>query len=156
MSKKPIQALQIPSQQGASIYPEPFKALVAGRTKHKLGDYFGLSNFGVNLTELAPNSMSALAHHHSKQDEFIYMLEGEATLKLDDETHHLKAGDCMGFAKGKGIAHQLINTSNNIVRYLEIGDRTLGDSVVYPDDDIAAHFDEKEGWQFTHKDGSAY
>lgn len=58
----------------SSNYPEQFKALVAGRVKQRLGDA-GLKNFGVNLVKLAPGSRSALRHWHTRQDEFIYVLE---------------------------------------------------------------------------------
>ena len=68
---KPIQAKQIPAEAAQSLYPEPFKSMMNGRIKRKLGNHFGLSNFGVNLTELQPHAMSALKHCHSKQDSFI-------------------------------------------------------------------------------------
>ena len=63
-----------------SNYPEPFAARMAGREKRPLGDLFGLANFGVNLTTLAPGAVSSLRHMHFKQDEFIYILEGNPTL----------------------------------------------------------------------------
>lgn len=46
----------------ASIYPEPFASLTAGRDKRPLGDLFGLMNFGVTLTHLAPNATSLTKH----------------------------------------------------------------------------------------------
>jgi uncharacterized cupin superfamily protein len=46
------------------------------REKRPLGDLFGLTNFGVNLTRIRPGGESALLHCHSKQDEFVYLLEG--------------------------------------------------------------------------------
>ena len=54
-----------------SNYPEPFYSRMAGREKRPLGDLFGLKNFGVNLTRLAPGAESALLHRHSRQDEFV-------------------------------------------------------------------------------------
>jgi uncharacterized cupin superfamily protein len=90
---------------GKTIYPQPYAALVEGRLKRKLGEYFGLTNFGVNLTHLAPGAISALAHHHSKQDEFIFILEGTLTLVLGKEEFVLNPGDCYGFKAGTGIAH---------------------------------------------------
>jgi uncharacterized cupin superfamily protein len=67
----------------ASNYPEPFASRMAGRVKRPLGDLFGLGNFGVNLTTLAPGAVSSLRHAHSRQDEFVYILEGEPTLVTD-------------------------------------------------------------------------
>ena len=45
-----------------SNYPEPFFSRMKGRQKRPLGDLFGLVNFGVNLTRLAPGAESALRH----------------------------------------------------------------------------------------------
>lgn len=154
--KKPIRASDTEAPAGKSIYPEVFSAQVAGRTKRKLGDLFDLSNFGVNLTELAPGSVSALAHFHLRQDEFVYMLEGCATLILGDATYVLEAGDCCGFRAGVPIAHQIRNDSDSTVRYLEIGDRTEGDSAEFPNDDIKAVLQTNGQWKFTRKNGADF
>jgi uncharacterized cupin superfamily protein len=138
-----------------SIYPEPFASRMKGREKRQLGDIFGLANFGVNLTNLLPGAGSALRHAHAKQDEFIYILQGHPVLITDAGETPLSPGMCAGFKAGTGNAHQLVNTTAEVVCYLEIGDRSAGDSVVYPDDDIQAHIVEGS-WKFSHKDGSPY
>jgi uncharacterized cupin superfamily protein len=137
-------------------YPEPFASRMAGREKRPLGDVFRLSNFGVNLTRLAPGGASALRHAHSKQDEFVYILAGRPLLLTDRGETWLTPGMCAGFKAGSGNGHQLINRTNDDVLYLEIGDRTPGDAVLYPDDDIAAVLDKDGKWQFAHKDGTPY
>ena len=75
----PLRAMDLPARTG-TIYPPPYAAAMAGRAKRALGDQFGLSQFGVNLTVLAPGAASAERHWHEKEDEFVYMLEGEVTL----------------------------------------------------------------------------
>jgi uncharacterized cupin superfamily protein len=154
--QSPISAKSIPASMGKTIYPEPYAALVKGRLKRKLGEYFGLTNFGVNLTHLNPGAISALAHNHSKQDEFILILEGTPTLVLAQEEFVLHPGDCYGFKAGTGIAHQLVNRSEENVTYLEIGDRSCGDEVEYPNDDLKATQLPNGVWTVTHKDGRAY
>jgi len=154
--QSPIAAESIAAQLGKTIYPEPFASLVKGRQKRKLGEYFGLTNFGVNLTHLAPGAVSALAHSHSTQDEFILVLNGSPTLILGDTEFVLHPGDCYGFKAGTGIAHQLINRSDETVTYLEVGDRTAGDRVEYPNDDLKATQLPNGEWAVTHKDGRAY
>ncbi|MHB9116788.1 MAG: cupin domain-containing protein [Burkholderiales bacterium] len=79
-----INAAEASPRTKPSIYPEPFASRMAGREKRPLGDLFGLENFGVNLTRLAPNAVSALRHAHSKQDEFVYVLYGRPTLQTDE------------------------------------------------------------------------
>lgn len=161
MKQVPISAKSIPAAMGKTIYPEPYAALVKGRLKRKLGDFFGLTNFGINLTDLAPGAISALAHSHSQQDEFILVLEGTPTLLLGTEEYTLHPGDCYGLKAGMGIAHQLVNRSEENVTYLEIGDaqgtyRTAGDEVEYPNDDLKATQLSNGAWKLTHKDGSPY
>ncbi len=138
-----------------SNYPEPFAARMGGREKRALGDVFGLSNFGVNLTRLAPAAQSALRHAHSKQDEFVYILQGHPTLLTDAGATPLAPGMCAGFKAGSGNGHQLVNETSADVVYLEVGDRTPGDEGFYPDDDLKALMVEGK-WQFVHKDGSPY
>lgn len=156
MKRSPISAKSVPAPSGKTIYPEPYAALVAGRLKRKLGEFFGLTNFGVNLTHLAPGAMSALAHTHSKQDEFIFVLAGIPTLILGEEEFVLNPGECYGFKAGTAIAHQLVNRSQIEVTYLEIGDRTAGDEVEYPNDDLKATQLTDGVWMLTHKDGRPY
>lgn len=148
-------ALDMAPRTKPSNYPEPFFSRVAGREKRPLGDVFGLKNFGVNLTKLAPGGESALLHRHSKQDEMVYILEGEPVLVTDQGEVPLRPGMVAGFPAG-GVAHQLVNRTDRDVLYLEIGDRTPGDEGSYPVDDIKAALGPDGKWVFTHKDGRAY
>ena len=156
MSLKPIPAKSIPLPETNSFYPEPFAVLMEGRAKRKLGDHFSLSNFGINQTTLAPGAISALSHHHSKQDEFIYILAGTATLLYGENEYLMSPGDCMGFKAGAGVASQLVNHSSEPAVYLEVGDRTVGDAVEYPNEDLKAEQQPNGAWTFTHKDGRPY
>jgi uncharacterized cupin superfamily protein len=151
----PAIAADVPPDTKPSIYPQPFASRVAGRERRRLGDYFGLGNFGVNLTRLAPNAISALRHSHSRQDEFIYVLEGQPTLYTDDGQFRLAPGMCVGFPAAGGNANNLVNETSDEVVYLEIGDRTPDDAVAYPDDDIRAVL-VNGAWEFSHKDGTPY
>lgn len=157
-SKTPpaIVAAEAAPRTRATNYPEPFASRMAGREKRPLGDPFGLTNFGVNLTRLAPGAISALRHAHSRQDEFVYVLEGRPTLVSNAGKTQLAPGMCAGFKCGSEDAHHLINATESDVVYLEVGDRTSGDAATYPDDDIRAVLGADGKWQFTRKDGSPY
>lgn len=148
-------AAETPPKNKLSNYPEPFASRMVGRTKHPLGDLFGLTNFGVNLTRLAPKAISALRHAHTKQDEFVYILEGYPTLHTDEGRTLLSPGMCAGFKAGTGNGHHLINETTEEVVYLEIGDRSPGDEGYYPDEDIKALLIADE-WKFVHKDDMPY
>lgn len=150
-----VRATDVPARVRKSVYPEPFASRMQGREKRVLGDLFGLQNFGVNLTRLEPGGSSALRHAHALQDEFIYVLEGQPTLLTDAGATPMAPGMCAGFRAGTGDAHQLINETDQAAVYLEIGDRSPGDQVIYPDDDLRAE-SVNGAWVFLHKDGSPY
>jgi len=152
-------ALDIPPRDRPSTYPQAIQTLLgerlAGREKRALGDAFGLANFGVNLTRLAPGAVSALRHAHSRQDELVYILAGSPTLCTNEGSMRLAPGMCAGFRAGTGNASQLLNETGEDVLVLEIGDRSSGDEVTYPDDDLFATFVDGQ-WRFFHQDGTPY
>lgn len=150
-----IDAATAPPRTKPSNYPEPFASLVARRVKQPLGDLIGLRNFGVNRTRLPPGAISALHHRHSRQDEFIHVLEGTPTLCIGTEEVVLGPGMCAGFPAG-GAAHHLVNRSSEDAIFLEVGDRTAGDEGSYPNDDLAAVLDANGQWRFTHEDATPY
>ncbi|MDE2166159.1 MAG: cupin domain-containing protein [Alphaproteobacteria bacterium] len=159
MAAKPpvaVVAAEAAPNPKSSPYPEPFYSRVLGRQKRPLGDLFGLRNFGVNLTRLAPGAISALRHAHAAQDEFIYILEGEPVLVTDAGETPLKPGMCAGFRAGSGDAHHLVNRTTRNVVYLEVGDRSVPDEVTYPDDDIHATHDTAGKRVFRRKDGRPF
>lgn len=150
-----VVAVEVLPRQAKAIYPQPFAARVDGREKRVPGDLFGLKNFGVNLTRLAPTAVSALRHAHAKQDEYVYILQGHPTLHTDEGVTKLNPGMCAGFRSGTGNAHHLVNETAEDVVYLEIGDRTPGDAAVWPDDDLVVL--EIEGKKrMAHRDGRPY
>ena len=150
-----VEAAGMPPRAKASVYPEPFAARVAGREKRPLGDPFGLTTFGVNLTRLAPGAQSALLHRHTKQDEFVYVLSGTPTLVTEAGEQQLAPGMCVGFAAG-GAAHHLVNNADQDATILEVGDRTPGDGARYPDVDLVAEPDGEGGYRFSKRDGTPY
>jgi uncharacterized cupin superfamily protein len=76
--------------------------------------------------------MSALRHTHSREEELVYILEGEPILVTNEGEIQLRPGMCAGFKSGSGNAHHLINRTKREVVYLEIGERNAGDTVSYP------------------------
>lgn len=149
-------AADVTPRDKVTNYPEPFASRVAGRRKSALGERFGLQNFGVNLTRLAPGAASSVRHAHTRQDEFIYVLRGRPALYTNCGRTELSPGMCAGFAAGTGDAHHLVNESGEEVEYLEIGDRSAGDACTYPDDDLAVETSAVGVYRFTRKDGTAY
>ena len=136
----------------STIYPGEHAKFTEGRVKTALGNAAGLTQFGVNLTRLPPGSASALRHWHETEDEFVYILEGEATLCEEDGDTILRAGDCAGFKAGVANGHCLVNRSQQDVVYLEIGTRAATDRFHYTDVDMMGDKSES-GVRFTRKSG---
>lgn len=144
------------SPRTGSGYPEPFRSLVLPREKRALGDALGLTKVGVNLTTLLPGKQSALRHFHTREDEMVFVLEGEVVLRTDEGEQVLTAGMCAGFPAGAKDGHHFVNRSDRPARYLEISNRDPEDSAEYPDDDLAYHKAPDGSPRFTRKDGSAH
>jgi len=138
--------------KGGTGYPEPFRKLVEGRVRKRLGDAGGLTQFGVNLTRLAPGSASAHRHWHENEDEFVFVLEGEATLVEEDGETILRPGDAAAFKAGVANGHHLVNRGMTDVLFREIGTRAPRDRGVFPDIDLGFVKDEA-GPRFTRKSG---
>ena len=138
-----------------SGYPEPYRSRVLPREKRSLGDALGLRQFGVNLTTLAPGKESSMRHWHTREDEFVYVLEGELVLRTDTGEQLLRAGCCAGFPAGSGDGHQLVNRSNRPAVYLEVGSRDDADEVFYPDADLLYNPPGQPG-KYTRRDGTPY
>jgi uncharacterized cupin superfamily protein len=136
-------------------YPEHLRAAFATREKRVLGDPLGLTNFGVNLVHMPPGSESALRHWHTREDEFVIVIEGELTLLTNAGETILGPGMAAGFPAGKADGHCLVNRSGRDAVYLEVGDRRAGDEVTYPDVDLAAIWRDG-GRVYVHKDGRHY
>lgn len=145
----------VPVETGTN-YPAPFQSVVSGRSRQRVGNAAGLTNFGVNLTTLAPRSQSALGHWHAAQDEFVYVVQGELRLVTEDREQVLKAGEMAGFAAGVANGHHLVNRSDYPAIYLEVGDRTAPDRVNYPNQDLQYVLTDTGDRVFTRKDGCPY
>jgi uncharacterized cupin superfamily protein len=136
-------------------YPAAFAKGFEGRIKRALGDAGGLTQFGVNLTTLDPGAASAHRHWHAREDEFIYVLEGELVLVTDAGEETLRPGMAAAFPAGEANGHQLVNKGTSPATYLEIGTRSADEDVDYPDIDMRAR--KRDGKvSFLHKSGEPY
>lgn len=140
---------------GSNTYPEEFREAVRGRIKRRIGNIFGLNQFGVNHVILGPGSASAVRHWHEKEDEFIYVLEGELTLVTDEGETVVKAGEFAGFPAGVPNGHQVVNRSAADAAYLEVGSRMPDEKAHYPDDDLEVRREDGV-FRFYRKDGTPY
>ena len=138
-----------------TMYPAKYSEPCESREKKVLGNTFGLSQFGVNLTTLQPGVWSARRHWHAQEDEFVYVVEGELVLIDDEGEHVLTKGMCAGFPAGDENGHHLVNKSDLPAIYIEVGSRMPTETAYYPDDDLVAH-KTTDGFVFTDREGKKY
>src|SRR3984957_5419772 len=152
MPKIDIASLPVDTRTG---YPEPLNRVVIGRERKRLGNAVGLDQFGVNLTTLKPGAASALRHWHEKEDELVYVLEGEGGLIEDEGETAPKPGAPPGFKANPPNGHHLVNRTQRDAVYLEIGTRSKHETATYPDVDLVAVRDEA-GMRYTRKNGEPF
>lgn len=140
--------------QTGSGYPAPYKHAVAGRSRRRIGDAGGLTQYGVNICTLKPGSASAQRHWHKHEDEFVYVLSGEVVLIEDSGETALQAGDAAAFPAGAANGHHLVNRSNEDAVFLEVGTRSAVEDVEYTDPEIDLRAVKNDGvFRYLHKDG---
>jgi uncharacterized cupin superfamily protein len=154
-----IDVAGIPVVKG-SDYPAPFDQPCRARERKPLGLAAGLAQFGVNLLRLAPGAWSSQRHWHEREDEFVYVLEGELVLVTDAGEQVMREGDCAGFKAGVRDGHHLQNRSGRDAAFLVVGTRDDADWGEYPDIDMVftpgLYSGEGGGGGFAHKDGRPY
>jgi uncharacterized cupin superfamily protein len=132
---KKIDPAAAPGSSG-SDYPAPHDEPCKGRRSIWLGEAAGLTQFGVNLVTIEPGAWSSQRHWHAKEDEFVYVLEGELVLVTDAGEEIFRAGDSAGFKAGVSDGHCFQNRSNSVARLLAIGARDDEDWGEYSDIDM--------------------
>jgi uncharacterized cupin superfamily protein len=143
-------------ESNATTYPAPFRDLAARRWNRRLGRILGLTNFGVTITRIEPGGQSSCRHWHARQDEFVYVLSGEAILETDAGEHRLTVGMCAGFPAGLRNGHRFVNRGETDVILLVAGDNTPGETVHYPDVDMHLTVAPDGSYAYTRKDGTPF
>jgi uncharacterized cupin superfamily protein len=152
MPKIDIDKIQIDISTG---YPPPFNKAVEGRSRKRLGRAAGLDHFGVNICTLRPGAASSQRHWHEKEDELVYVLEGEVVLCEDDGETVLKAGDAAAWKAGVPNGHCLVNRSTLDAVLIEVGNRATAERAHYSDIDMMVERGEK-GAHYMKKNGEPY
>jgi uncharacterized cupin superfamily protein len=98
----------------------------------RIGTQVGLTKLGCSLHVVPAGKRAWPRHAHHEADELFYVLSGSGEYRFGEEIFPIRAGDFLGAPAGK-IAHQIINTGTDELRYLAIS--TVGgfDVVEYPD-----------------------
>ncbi len=145
---------QVPVKTG-SIYPEPYAAMMKGRSSLRLGDAGGLTQFGVNLVTLEPGALSSLRHWHLAEDEFVMVTAGECVMVQDDGETVMRPGDCAAFPAGSTDGHHFINRSDRPTQFLVVGTKAPREVATYSDVDLRVELEGGKA-RFTYRDGTEW
>jgi uncharacterized cupin superfamily protein len=149
---KKIDLAKAPRSAG-TLYPSPFDEPCRARRRIRVGDAAGLTQFGVNLCTLPPRAWSSQRHWHEKEDELIYVVEGEVILVSDEGEEILKPGNWAGFKAGDRNGHTFQNRSDKPAVIMEIGSRFKDDVAHYSDIDMKTVPGKN---YYAHRDGTPY
>jgi len=97
----------------------------------RLGAVIGLEKLGCSVYAVAPGKRAFPRHAHSTIEELFVVLQGSGTLRHEGRDHPIRQGDVIAAPTGK--AHQIVNTSDEELRYLAISTNESTDVVLYPD-----------------------
>jgi uncharacterized cupin superfamily protein len=99
--------------------------------RRSIGKAAGLRKIGVNLVRLPPGQRSSWPHAEEKEEEFVYVLEGEVDAWIDGVTHAMRPGDFAAFPAGTGICHCFINNGKHEALLLVGGEASKPDNRIY-------------------------
>jgi uncharacterized cupin superfamily protein len=106
-----------------------------GYRRKLLSSATGGEKLGCSLYEVPPGRRAWPYHYHLANEEAIYVLHGSGTLRIGEQEFPLSRGDYVALLVGKSGAHQIINTSDEPLRYLCFSTMVEPDVMVYPDSD---------------------
>lgn len=92
----------------------------------------GLARTGVNLIRVAPGARAFPRHRHHVEEEWVFVLEGTATVRIGDAEHRLAPGGFAAFAPG-GPAHCVENRGEAALLCLTGGESAAAEIVDFPD-----------------------
>ncbi len=107
---------------------------------HPLSRRAGMKRAHLNLARVPPGKESFIPHAHGLQEEFIYVLEGAATVVVGETRVAVGPGDFIGFPID-GVTHHLINTGARDLVYLMGGEDTPLEVTRFPSAGKLAIFD---------------
>jgi uncharacterized cupin superfamily protein len=127
---RPDCIIQVRDHEGEpepSYYDDPEKMKV----NVDLSTHFGLTRIGIHHQRLLPGHRTCYPHAESKEEEFVFLLEGECDAWIDGWLHRVTEGEAIAFPAGTGITHNFINNGTADARLMTIGQRGVADNQLY-------------------------
>lgn len=114
--------------------PDSVKEKYEGATMGFVGPIVGAQKLGYNVTVLPPGKRAFPLHNHHVNEEMFFILEGSGEVRIGADRYPIKKGDFIACPPGGSeLAHQIINTSFEELRYLAVSTKLSPEVAEYPD-----------------------
>ncbi len=119
----------------------------------RLGLQTGLDRVGASLWELFPGQAAYPYHFHLTEEEMLFILEGSVSLRTPDGWRELEDGEVVAFPRGEEGGHQLVNDTDDVVRFLSISNWASGPEICfYTDSDKVGVYQGREFGELYKRD----
>jgi uncharacterized cupin superfamily protein len=99
----------------------------------RLSRQAGCERLGLSLWEVPPGEAAYPYHHHFAEEEMLLVLDGRPSFRTPDGWRDLQEGEVVAFPRGEDGGHQLVNRTQEMVRFLSFSTSGEPDVVIYPD-----------------------
>jgi uncharacterized cupin superfamily protein len=99
----------------------------------RLGYQLGTERLGLSLWELPPGEAAYPYHYHLTEEEIVIVAAGRPSLRTPEGWRELEQGEVVVFKRGEEGGHQLVNRTDETVRFLAASTNGEPDIVFYPD-----------------------
>jgi uncharacterized cupin superfamily protein len=94
----------------------------------------GARKLGYNITAVPPGKRAFPFHNHRVNEELFFILEGRGEVRFGNERHAVRKGDFIACPPGgPEVAHQIINTGADELKYLAVSTLLHPEICDYPD-----------------------
>jgi uncharacterized cupin superfamily protein len=99
-----------------------------------ISNLIGGKQLGYNITAIPKGKRAFPFHNHQVNEEMFFVLAGHGEIRIGDGAFPIRAGDIIACpAGGKETAHQIINTSEEELRFLAVSTKLSPEIAEYPD-----------------------
>lgn len=121
-------------ERPAFFQPRGATAERFGSRMGAIGARIGARLLGYNITVVPPGKRAVPLHNHHANEEMFFILSGRGELRVGAERWSLRSGDFIANPPGgPELAHQIINTGDEELRYLAVSTMIYPEVVEYPD-----------------------
>jgi uncharacterized cupin superfamily protein len=102
-------------------------------TDAEVGFTIGARGLGYRVTTLPPGKRFCPLHTHSQEEELLFVLDGEPSVRTSTETIRCRKGDFVAFPVGETGTHQVLNESDAPATFMLLARTEFPEVCRYPE-----------------------